>query len=600
MASYFVLDNKFTPYTFEELIKPYQLYNEAYEKQEAALSDLNTTASTIESLISQENDPIAYARYSNYINSVRDVANQLYSKGLMPSTRSNVYRLRGNYSQDIVPIITAASRRKELQDEQRKALMTNPTIRYQRNFNTISDASSIDRFLENPNYDYGSSFTGSLLTKQVSDQVSSMAKELSQIGTKPLDKYTNMFIQRHGFTRQQVMDAINNPTNPNSSKVLTALVENVVDASGVKEWGNESDIKEAYRYANMGLYSGIGETKISTYDNYGARLAAQIAASRAKEEKKTKGHTFDRRNTFTQKEVAELNDDVNKFGKYFKKAKGSDGKEHYVLTNEGYALARIRTEAITSGDGVRYVTKYGNKGAGIEAEKFVKFLQSNGLGDLVVDEDNKSKVESRNKDRLGNSSIMAKAGRGTGIGDAINDKLDSVLSNLESTYNSALGNTYDATKHTEYTKSVAKDYYDNVVSVIASRSNNGKVTTVDWDKDSSGNYVLKNSGSIDLDKISASNIQSMQSVSSVGGNFVEIKTTDNKTYKIPLGSIHNRADTYSSAAMNSVSDLVYMKNHGVETIEGVPIDEYIEDLIEDSLNNGINAFIETKVKAEEV
>ena len=37
MANYFVIDNTFRPYSFDELVKPYQMYGEAYKQQEALL-----------------------------------------------------------------------------------------------------------------------------------------------------------------------------------------------------------------------------------------------------------------------------------------------------------------------------------------------------------------------------------------------------------------------------------------------------------------------------------------------------------------------------------------------------------------------------------
>ena len=42
MANYFVIDNTFRPYSFDELIKPYQMYGEAY-KQDDSLREMQAT-----------------------------------------------------------------------------------------------------------------------------------------------------------------------------------------------------------------------------------------------------------------------------------------------------------------------------------------------------------------------------------------------------------------------------------------------------------------------------------------------------------------------------------------------------------------------------
>lgn len=330
MANYFVINNKFKPYSFDELIKPYQLYAKEYDEQEEALGDLESKAATLEAALSQENDPVAYATYANYLNKVREAADDIATRGLNNDSRRNVRVLSTEFNQNITPIQSAYNRRKELQDEQRKALLSNPTLYFQRNFNdTTSPEASLDRFVENPNYDYGNFFSGALLEKQVSDAASVLAKELTNYGQgKRLDSFTKTFMQQHGFTRDQVLNAINNPNSPDSPAVLNAIVESVVGGSGVADWNDKKALDTAYNSARRGLFSAVGQTSVSPYDDYGAKLAAQIAAQKPTT---TQEIPINPLNIFSSAELTEAGKNIRQYSKYFRT--NPDGS--IELTEEG-------------------------------------------------------------------------------------------------------------------------------------------------------------------------------------------------------------------------------------------------------------------------
>lgn len=361
MANYFVINNKFKPYSFDELIKPYQMYAEEYDKQEAALSKLESDAATVESALSKENDPIAYNTYNAYINEVRGAAEDIAKNGLSINTRNRARALVSNFNSEILPIQAAYNRRKELQDEQRKALLSNPTLYFQRNFNQVGNPeASIDRFVENPNYDYGNFFSGALLEKQVSDIASTLSKELTDYGKgKPLDSYTNTFLQQHGFTKEQVLEAINNPGSEKASPVLTAIVDSVIQGSGVPQWGDANALMSAYRSASRGLFSAVGQTSVSTYDNYGNRLAAQ---KRASETPTISGIAINPLKLFSQTERTEAKNNIDKYRNRFFTV-DSDGKVH--LTDKGKTEVG-RSERIianptgggTSGGTIRYSSDF--------------------------------------------------------------------------------------------------------------------------------------------------------------------------------------------------------------------------------------------------
>lgn len=268
----------FRPFSYQEMLAPVMMANEAHQKIEDAYSDLEVKANTIASLANEANDPVTYQRYKAYESALRTQADALAKNGLTPGSRQSLLDLKSRYAKDITPIQNAITRRRELADEQRKALLQNPTLMFQRDMNSMSYESSLDRFLENPDYDYGERYSGALLTQQVSQAAGNLAKELYNYGNgKKLDAYTKTFLQQHGFTRDQVLDAISNPNRAQSQPVLNAIVEQVMGSSDMASWADQPTMDKAYNYARQGLWSAIGQTNVSTYEDYGAKLAAQEA-----------------------------------------------------------------------------------------------------------------------------------------------------------------------------------------------------------------------------------------------------------------------------------------------------------------------------------
>lgn len=268
----------FRPFSYQEMLAPVMMANEAHQKIEDAYSDLEVKANTIASLANEANDPVTYQRYKAYESALRTQADALAKNGLTPGSRQSLLDLKSRYAKDITPIQNAITRRRELADEQRKALLQNPTLMFQRDMNSMSYESSLDRFLENPDYDYGERYSGALLTQQVSQVAGNLAKELYNYGNgKKLDAYTKTFLQQHGFTRDQVLDAISNPNRAQLQPVLNAIVEQVMGSSDMASWADQPTMDKAYNYARQGLWSAVGQTNVSTYEDYGAKLAAQEA-----------------------------------------------------------------------------------------------------------------------------------------------------------------------------------------------------------------------------------------------------------------------------------------------------------------------------------
>ena len=283
-----VANTQFKARSFDDMIRPYVMYTQEYRAQEDAIADLATKADVWAGLANEQTDPVAYAQYINYANALKDQAAVIADRGLSPSSRQAMLNLKRRYSSEIVPIEQAYTARKAQAEEQRKALLQNPTLMMSRR----ADTTSLDRYMENPNLGY-ESYSGALLTQQAGQVAAAIAKELRDYGKgKPLDGFTRTWLQQHGYTAGEVAFAINHPDDPRASSVLNTIVNNVMADSGMADWADNKTLNQAYNYARQGLWQVVGQAQVGTYTDEAAKMTAQEAmqeraairaANRAKE-----------------------------------------------------------------------------------------------------------------------------------------------------------------------------------------------------------------------------------------------------------------------------------------------------------------------------
>lgn len=282
-SDYFIINSQFKPFSYNEMLAPVQMANQEFYNVQEQLGQLDTQASVWEGLINKEVDPEAYDQYSAYSNALRNEANSLIQKGLTPASRRSLSKMRARYSSDIVPLEQAYSRRQALQDEQRKALLQNPSLIYDRDASTIR----LKELMDNPTLQ-PRSISGALLTQQVAQQVAPLAKQIiddiRQGGDKANewksilgDQYYEK-VYRTGFEPADIQAAMMGQ----GPKVLVDAVQNAVRSSGVPEWNDEEALSRAYQYANQGLYSAIGQTDYKNLQNRNWDLNADLTKIRLK------------------------------------------------------------------------------------------------------------------------------------------------------------------------------------------------------------------------------------------------------------------------------------------------------------------------------
>jgi hypothetical protein len=106
------IQNGFRPFSFDELVKPLLLYQQAYDKAEEAYSKLSEDTEAWADIATKENSPEAYAMYKKYSNDLSYVTDD-FSKGMTAANRRALLKMKRRYSKEIKPIEQAAAAMKE-------------------------------------------------------------------------------------------------------------------------------------------------------------------------------------------------------------------------------------------------------------------------------------------------------------------------------------------------------------------------------------------------------------------------------------------------------------------------------------------------------
>lgn len=338
---------KFNPYTFDEMLKPIAIAAEAYNKTQEGLAELEGQAGTIKQYIEEHPNSKYATKYTNYLKEIEKQADSLNAVGLTPDSRQALFKLRSRYIEDINPIQNAIKRRRELADEQRKAKLQNPTLMFERDFNSVSDESSLDRFLENPDYDYGASYSGNLITQQVSQMASHLSKELRNNSVGRLDNYTKTFLNKYGLSSDEVTYAINNPKDPKASRALRAIFDAAVGS--VPQALQDKYMEDITDYATLGFWSAVGQDRISTFDDYGSRLAAQQRYANQRRGRGNKEDVLNPTPIISSRAKEKASNRINEYSKYFYK---KDGKWRM---NDAGRRAYFKEEVISNTNPFGYI-----------------------------------------------------------------------------------------------------------------------------------------------------------------------------------------------------------------------------------------------------
>lgn len=344
MANYsLVINSQFKPFSYQEMLAPTLMATQVHQELENQYGELATKASVWEEMANEQTDPYAYKMYKTYANDLEEQAGQLAREGLNAASRRDMLNMRARYSKEITPIEQAYTARQKQAEQQQQALLQDPTLMLSRRAATTS----LDDYIRNPQLAY-ESYSGRLITAQAASAASALAKEMQEKPRKWRSILGNSYYEtmmQKGFSSQAVLQAIQD--NPNAAPQLTRIVEDAINSSGVRNWGDQATIARAIDYAKQGLWSAVGETQYQILDNWRAKMAEQeamqiraekrAAARKAAEQRQARLNNLaiNPLNIYSSRKLSKnekkYKEDMKRYSKYFYKENGQ-----WKMTHEGW------------------------------------------------------------------------------------------------------------------------------------------------------------------------------------------------------------------------------------------------------------------------
>ena len=458
-----VINSQFKPFSYQEMLAPTLMATQAHQELENQYGELATKASIWEEMANEQTDPYAYKMYKTYANDLEEQAGQLAREGLNAASRRDMLNMRARYSKEITPIEQAYALRQKQAEQQQQALLQDPTLMLSRRAATTS----LDDYIRNPQLAY-ESYSGKLITAQAATAAAALSKQMRENPRKWRsilhDSYYETLMQK-GFRVEDVLKAIQD--NPEAAQELTRIVEDAVNSSGVRNWGDKATIARAIDYAKQGLWNAVGETQYQTLQNPGYLNPLQRAQlKQLKRESNptpipTGGLALNPSNIYNSRELIKdekrYKDNMKNFSKYFYKDSHGRIRMTWAGWKEYNRNATPKVTVAGSGSGTAALmnaeTLLSHERGTFTSTAFRKFMDSIGAHNAT-----KGKWQPGNLgnvwSKYANESPMAKTAK------------------------------YDATKTTEYIYDVpASDEYQNNFKSKLSRviGSDEKLVEVDYD-----------------------------------------------------------------------------------------------------------------------
>lgn len=241
-----VIDSKFRPFSYDELIKPLMQYKEAYDKVEADYSNLAAQTEQWKDIANQTQSPEAYAMYSKYANDLNNIVDD-FSKGMTLQNRSQLLAMKRRYASDIQPIARASEAMKEANDLRVKA---GPDAIFE-----VGEYNSLDQFLHGrtANNRYQSRDAITKRTAAMTEAAMASAMKDPEFQKAMGDQYW-MLTQHTGGSYEDLKAAIAN--NAQAQNRFAEIKAQVMKDAGYDRYDTMG--KQAIEDAiNTGLYAGL-------------------------------------------------------------------------------------------------------------------------------------------------------------------------------------------------------------------------------------------------------------------------------------------------------------------------------------------------------
>ena len=241
-----VIDSKFRPFSYDELVKPLTQYKETYDKVEEQYSDLVSQTEQWKDIANRTKSPEAYAMYSKYANDLNNIVDD-FSRGMTLQNRSQLMSMKRRYASEILPIARASEAMKEANDLRVKA---SPDAIFE-----VGEYDSLDQFLHGKTANNRLQSRDALTKRTAAITEAVMASVMKDPDfKKALGNQYWEIIQHTGDSYENLKAAIAN--NPQAQNRFTEIKAQMMKEAGYDRY--DAIGKQAIESAiNTGLYAGL-------------------------------------------------------------------------------------------------------------------------------------------------------------------------------------------------------------------------------------------------------------------------------------------------------------------------------------------------------
>ena len=260
----FVVDSNFQPFTMQEMLVPFAMYKDAFEKSEEAYNDLKDKSDSFKYLADTlPEGSRARSIYEGYANDLNAQAQDLAQNGLNMSNRRALTGLKQRYQGEIGRLVKADEALKQERELRRKLGAQDSSILY------ADDNLSIDSFLDGANPNLYSISGNELYAKgAAAGKAASSRVYGSEDAGSTLGGYYRDYVQRMGYTPEQLAQFGEQIANDFAAKVsvlpeLQQAANQILEANGVTEnfKNNPSALRKAQQQVIRGLIDGAVYTE---------------------------------------------------------------------------------------------------------------------------------------------------------------------------------------------------------------------------------------------------------------------------------------------------------------------------------------------------
>lgn len=269
-----VINGKFNPFSYEDLVKPLRYATEQHQQVEEAYSELSTAADMWANIATNEKDSKAAQMYSKYSDDLRKQADNLATYGLNGNSRRELFNMKRRYMSEIKPIEDAYNARVEDIKLQRELSAKDSSLIW----SSPATSASIDSYLGGKRPEYYS-VSGDDMYKRAAAEAKSISDRYvtTEEGRAFNGAYFDM-VERQGINPMTAMAILR---NTNAFPEFNAMLERL---RGGSNYGKLDDAGKAQIDNRIleGINVGLGYSeKHSLHNNWPEQQASQYAYSRA-------------------------------------------------------------------------------------------------------------------------------------------------------------------------------------------------------------------------------------------------------------------------------------------------------------------------------